>query len=209
MEGIINHDLQQISAWAKKWIVNFNPNKTEAVLFSLRNNDIQPVLNFDNTLITFVENHKHLGVTFNNRCLWNEHIQNILNSAWKVVGIMRRLKFVLNRQALNQIYLSYVRPVLEYSSIVWDGWSVNCSNSLDLLQNEAARIVTGLTRSVSLDNLYNECGWESLSTRRRKQKLCFMFKVCNNMVPSYVTDLFPPLRNELSNYPLRDGEHFS
>ena len=47
---------------------------------------------------------------------------------------MRRLQFTLTRAVLNQIYLSYVRPTLEYLSIVWDGCSVSCSDSIDKLQ---------------------------------------------------------------------------
>ena len=65
---------------------------------------------------------------------------------------MRRLQFTLTRAALNQVYLSYVRPIFEYSSIVRNGCSAMCSESLERLQNEAVRIVTGLTRSVSLEN---------------------------------------------------------
>ena len=75
---------------------------------------------------------------------------DILTSAAKIVGIMRRLKFKFTRVALNQIYLCYVLPILEYSSVVWDGCSSQDSNALEKLQNEAARIVTGLTRSVLL-----------------------------------------------------------
>ena len=33
--GIINHDLQLLTNWAKQWLVTFNPLKTEAVLFTL------------------------------------------------------------------------------------------------------------------------------------------------------------------------------
>ena len=32
-EGILNHDLVLVSEWARKWLVNFNPNKTLALLF--------------------------------------------------------------------------------------------------------------------------------------------------------------------------------
>ena len=35
--GIINRDLQLLSNWAKQWLVTFNPLKTEAVLFTLKN----------------------------------------------------------------------------------------------------------------------------------------------------------------------------
>ena len=35
-------------------------------------------------------------------------------------------------------------------------------NELNKIQNEAARIVVGATKLVSLNALYNEIGWESL-----------------------------------------------
>ena len=79
-------------------------------------------------------------------------------------------QFALTRAALNPINLSYVRPIIEYSSIVWDGCSVSCSDSIDKSQNEAARIVTGLTRSVSFENLHRECGWETLGYRQQLAK---------------------------------------
>ena len=137
------------------------------------------------------------------------HIENILTSAAKIVGIMRRLKFKFTRVALNQIYLSYVLPVLGYSSVVWDGCSSQDSNALEKLQNEAARIVTGLTRSVSLENLYRKCGCSSLSERRKQQKLNFMYRSVNGLVPTYITDLIPPVIRETTNYPLRNQNNIT
>ena len=122
---------------------------------------------------------------------------------------MRKLKFTFTRITLNQIYFSYVLPVLEYSSVVWDGCSLQDSNALDKLQNEAARIVTGLTRSVSLENLYRECGWTSLAERRKQQKLIFMLRTMNGFVPSYVSDLIPPVIREVTNYPLRNQNNIT
>ena len=84
--------------------------------------------------------------------------ENINKSASKVIGIMRKFEFTSSRVALNQIYLSYLLPVIEYSCVVWDGCTVQDIKSLQKLQNETSRIVTGLTRSVSLDFLYRECG---------------------------------------------------
>ena len=209
IEGIINHDLVLISAWAKKWLVDFNPIKTVAILFTLRPLDFLPLLNFNNTIINFVESHKHLGITLSYNGQWHPHIETILTSAYKVLGIMRKLKYKFTRQALNQMYVSYVRPLLEYSSIVWDGCSEQDKTSLERLQNEAARIVTGLTKSTSIENLYNECGWDSLSKRRYFQKMCFMYKCSNNLVPNYISDIVPPLVGEVTNYPLRNRNNIS
>ena len=76
-------------------------------------------------------------------------------------------KFKLKRGTLNQIYVSYLRPRIEYASIVWDSCSQYEKKSLDKIQYEAARIVIGLIRSVSLENLINEIGWVALPDRRK------------------------------------------
>jgi hypothetical protein len=35
---VIDHDLEKLDAWSKKWLMSFNPDKTEIMLFS--NTDI-------------------------------------------------------------------------------------------------------------------------------------------------------------------------
>ena len=191
IEGIINHDLGLISIWAKKWLVDFNPIKTVAMLFTLRPLDFLPILNFNDSIINFVESHKHLGITLTFNGKWHTHIETILCSAYKVLGIMQKLKYRFTRQALNQMYVSYVRPLLDYSSIEWDGCSEQDKTALERLQNEAARIVTGLTKSTSLVNLYKECCWDSLSKEDTFKKcvLCISAPTIS-FLTTYLT-LFP------------------
>ena len=62
---------------------------------------------------------------------------------------MRTLKFTFKRNTLNQIYNSCLRPILEYSSVVWDNCSKYEKDRLERMQLEAARIVTDATRSIS------------------------------------------------------------
>ena len=120
IEGILNHDLFIISAWAKQWLIKFNRNKTVAILFSLLQSDVVPNLIFDGVFVELLAKHRYLGITFNAKGKWHNHIEKILSSASKVIGIMRKLKYSFSRIALNQIYISHIRPILEYFSIVWD-----------------------------------------------------------------------------------------
>ncbi|MEW8548105.1 MAG: reverse transcriptase family protein, partial [Candidatus Thiodiazotropha sp.] len=209
IEGLLNHDLILVSTWARQWLVNFNPNKTEAMLFSFRQFEDFPTLLFDGVDIKFVSNHKHLGLIFSDNMKWNVHIESILDRASRMIGVMRKLKYVFSRRSLNQTYISFIRPVLEYASIVWDGCTVAQRDSLEKLQNEIARIVTGLTKSVSLDRLYNECGWQPLYLRRKYQKLRFMYRTYYGMVPSYISDLMPPSVANVSQYNLRNSANLS
>ena len=89
--GIINHDLQLLTSWAKQWLVTFNPLKTGAVLFTLKKLDFFPHLVFYNIPIRFVDSHKHLGVTLGSTGQWHSHIENIVKSATKTLGIIENL----------------------------------------------------------------------------------------------------------------------
>ena len=80
--------------------------------------------------------------------------------------------------------------LLEYASVVWDNCSKREKERLEHIQIEAGRIVTGTTSSISLQNLYREIGWLTLENRLKYQKIILTFKIKNNMVPGYLSNLF-------------------
>ena len=57
---------------------------------------------------------------------------------------------------------------------------------LDKIQNEAARIATGATKLISLENLQDEVKWQPLQKRRNNQNLTLFYKMNNNITPSYL-----------------------
>ena len=54
LQGIINHDLREISKWFKQWLVTVNPDKTVALCFG---NCQPPLLEFNNTVISTTLDH--------------------------------------------------------------------------------------------------------------------------------------------------------
>lgn len=174
-----------ISEWAKQMMVNFNPSKSEAILFSNKSLT-PPSLLFNGIPVQFVDSHKHLGLTLSYHGKWHEHVKSISKSSSKVLGIMRLLKFKIRRDFLNQIYISLLRPILEYVSVVWDNCTVIERESLEKYQNEAARIVTGVTRSISIDNLYKEIGWLSLSDIHTFSDCPFF---CKGLIPNFLKQM--------------------
>ena len=82
-----------------------------------------------------------------------------------------------------------MKPILEYASVVWDSCDDYEKLSLGKIQYEAARVVTGLTRSVSIERLLNEIGWVSLSDRRTIQKLVTMHKAKQRSNPDYLSNI--------------------
>ena len=205
---MINTDLETIHRWAEKWLVKFNPSKSESLLVSRKNNrNMDPPLIMNAVHINEVQHHKHLGVILSNDGTWHEHINLITSKAWQKIYVMRKLKFMLDRDSLNKIYISFVRPTLEYANIVWDNCTQYETNAIERIQIEAARIVTGATRLVSLDILSKETGWESLRDRRYKHKMCQFYKMTNDLTPTYLTSLIPSTVENTSAYNLRDSQN--
>ena len=70
----------------------------------------------------------------------HEHIGYI--TSWTRINIMRKLKFISDRQSFEIIYTSFMRPFLEYTDLVWDNCTQYEINALEIIQIEAARIAT-------------------------------------------------------------------
>ena len=204
IKTVIDHDLKELDEWSKKWLMSFNPDKTEIMLFS--NTEI-PELNFtfNGRTIPITNSHKHLGVTFSSDAKWSIHIENILSSIYKHLNVLRKLKYKLSRKNLEKLYLVYIRQIFEYASEVWDNCAVGNSNKLDQLQLEAARIVTGLPIFASSILIYKELSCESLTERRKRRKLQMFYNIQNNNAPRYLCDLIPPTIQSTTVYPLRNG----
>ena len=205
----LNSDLQTINNWASTWLVSFNPDKTESLLISRKQNKRNhPPVFMNNTQIQEVDSHKHLGITLSNDCTWHSHIQDITKKAWTRINILRSLKFILDRKSLETIYKTFIRPTIEYSDVVWDNITQAEEEDLEKIQTEAARIITGATRLVSLHNLYKESGLEPLKSRRRQHKLVHFYKMLNSSsTPSYLTNLIPVSVGTAATYGLRNSDH--
>ena len=188
----LNDDLVKLHAWSTKWLVNFNPQKTETMTISRKlNKPHQPNLIMNNTIISTVTGHKHLELQLSDDGNWNKHIDMITKKAFSRVNILRKFKFILDRKTLETIYITFIRPLLEYADVVWDTKTQILINKLENVQVESARIVTGGTRLVSLSNLYIETGWEKLKDRRERHRTIQFYKMSNNLTPQYLSNLIP------------------
>ncbi|KAK3101624.1 hypothetical protein FSP39_004973 [Pinctada imbricata] len=205
----LNNDLDTIHAWSLKWLVDFSPDKTEVMIFSKKRAPSQhPSLFLNDTCLTEVPSHRHLGLTFSSDLSWDTHIHNAIGKVIPKLNIMRKLKFRLDRFSLQQIFFSFIRPVLEYADIVWDSLPLRLIRRLENINLEAARIVTAATKLVSHQNLYLDTKWDSFDDRRCKHRLILFHKIVHGKTPSYLRELLPPQHHQIHNYSTRNRSDF-
>ena len=201
--------MNSISTWADAWLVAFNTGNTLSVIFSrkLRRPHHPPLL-MNYIMLTETDTHRHLGLTLSTTCTWSEHIQTITTKAWARLNLLSTLKFRVSRKYLEKMYISFVRPLLEYCDSVWDNATTESKKQLDTFHIEVARIITGATKLCSISLLLSDLGWESLQDRRNKHKLIIFYKIVHGLTPTYLTDILPPLIQEATDYNLRNANDF-
>lgn len=209
IEYVLNHDLKGLENWSSTWLLKFNPSKTKAIFFTLKTNFYSPKLQFQNSRLEYVSSHKHLGLLFCQNLCWAEYIDNIVKNAYQRLCLLKKLKFSIGRNTLSKMYMTFIRPLIEYCSVVWDGYLLQDVEKLEKVQLCAARIITGLPILSSRESLYLETGWTPLSERRKLTKLSTMYKIHNNLVPDYLKEIFPSIRTLESNYNTRNREDYT
>ena len=126
-----------------------------------------------------------------------------------MVAILSQFKFSLDRQSLERIYISNIRPIMEYADVVWAGSNHADLTRLDSIQKDAARVVTGATARCNTELLGRDVGWQSLAERRRHHRLVLFYKTVNGLSPPYLSDLLPRRTRERTRYVLRTAEEFT
>ena len=85
---MINIDLSNIKKWG---LVKFNPNKTEIMIFNIRNQQDELSFDFDGIGLNSVNKHNHLGIPFSSDCKWTQHIDSLIQRTSKQLNVLRKL----------------------------------------------------------------------------------------------------------------------
>ena len=76
-----------------------------------------------------------------------------------------------NEQILKTVYEGSVRPILEYSSTAWSTTAKTNQQSLDKIQNQALRMITGAMKSTPITFMKQTTAIQSLQKRRQAKVL--------------------------------------
>ena len=104
--------------------------------------------------------------------------------------------------------MTFIRPILEYASVVWSGAHQCDLDLLDKVQVRAMQIVTGCTRGTSHELLYKETGWLPLKDRRDTATLKLFYSCVINIAPPSLCNILPLKYGDISNYNLRNANDY-
>ena len=188
----INRDLTKLDIWSKQWLVNFNPSKTKYIVFSKKLiKEKYPDLFIGGEKLTQVKTHKQLGVIFTDRMTFDEHVNENCTKAMKRLTPLKRLGSKMPRKGRMSVYISFIHPVLEYGFQLYDNSSKTILDKLESVQRQALLFVTRAYKNTSNRELLKEAGVPSLESRRKSQKIQFIYKSRHNLLPTYLLEIIP------------------
>ena len=140
----INHDLQTLSMWFKANKLLLNVNKTHFMFFSLNTllHKSELKIEIDNCALNRVFQTKFLGVIIDCKLTWSDHVSLIASKVSKSIGIINKVKYIVNQDTLRQLYNTLILPYYMYCHVIWAKCSQTNLNRLVLLQKKIVRIVT-------------------------------------------------------------------
>ena len=113
------HDLGRVSEWCDLWGMKLHVSKTKTMIVSRScTMHLQsPLLTIGGIVLKESDDHVILGVTFDSKITFGNHLRSVSRAASQRLGILRKSWRVFHdRSLLGRCFRGFVLPVLEYCS---------------------------------------------------------------------------------------------
>ena len=164
--------------------MSFNPDKCEVIRFTnKRKNIINCSYTIHGQILNFTKKAKYLGLTLTPNLSWSEHTNNITKKANSTRGFLQRNLRNAPEHIKATSYTTFVRPILEYSSTIWDPYAASQINSIEMVQRKSARyVLNDWHRQSSVTERLHHLNWPSLQYCRSQSKVIMLYRICHNLV---------------------------
>ena len=157
----LQDDLTNLEDW---WNLCFNTNKCKVMHIGHSNPQHEYMMYSGGSPIMFdsITNEKDLGVHVDEKLTFEHHVEIVVNTANRMLGMIRTAYTFLDGPTLTKLYTSLIRPLLEYSNVAWTPVLKRDQLLLENVQRRATKLVPSLTnysyedrlRILNVPNLY-------------------------------------------------------
>ncbi len=183
-------DLRLISAWMKEHHLQLNLAKTELLVFPAT-----PTLQHDFTIqlgsstITPSASVRNLGVIFDDQLTFKEHIAKTARSCRFALHNIRKIRPFLTEHAAQLLVQALVISRLNYCNALLAGLPSNTIKPLQMIQNEAARLVFNEPKRAHVTPLFVSLHWLPVAARIQFKTLMLAYRTTTGSAPAYFHSL--------------------
>jgi len=123
-----------------------------------------------------------LGVNISSDLSFKSHINDIVAKAHQRQGIFFRGFCSRDLGFVRKAFITYIRPILEYNSIIWNPTEIYLIDLIENVQRHFTKNIPYLN-SLSYHDRLIKMKLEPLELRRLHHDLIYYFKILNNHLP--------------------------
>jgi hypothetical protein len=176
----IQADLQELCDWESVWLLMFNVEKCKVLHIGKSNP--KNTYTFLGTALDVCSSEKDLGVTFNEKLNFHDHIYTSISKAKSSLAWLLRNTLSRAPYEMKTAYKSLVRHNLEYCCQVWSlkarhgNW--NTILDIEAVQRTFTRVIDEMS-GLNYEQRLKSLGMTTLLERRMRGDLIETFKILN------------------------------
>ena len=123
---------------------------------------------------------KDIGVNFDNKLKFSDHIAVCVKKANQKLGIIKRSFEYLDKDIFLRLYKSLIRPTLEYASVVFSPFFKKDIVAIESVQRRATKIVKEVA-DLPYEERLRTLGLLTLLYRRERADMVQLYKIMKNI----------------------------
>ncbi|PZC70519.1 hypothetical protein B5X24_HaOG215757 [Helicoverpa armigera] len=193
----IQRDIDLVYDWSVHNKMEFNSSKCFVMTFGRKQHPITFEYKINGSIVTRSSTMKDLGVVFDQKLTFHDHITTVAKESFKRLGfVLRNSRDFQHKHVIKLLYSTLVRSKLEASSCVWNPHEASYALLLEKVQKKFLRFLYKFSLGYypylyPTKYLIGCLGYNMLGTRRAYDQLIIMLKINRG-----ITDA-PDLHNEL------------
>uniref|UniRef100_A0A669DD67 Pyrin domain-containing protein n=1 Tax=Oreochromis niloticus TaxID=8128 RepID=A0A669DD67_ORENI len=154
--------LKDIKTWMAANFLLLNSDKTEVIVLgpeNLRNMVSKQILTLDGITLASSNTVRNLGVIFDQDMSFNAHIKQICKTAFFHLRNISKVRNILSQSDAEKLVHAFITSRLDYCNSLLSGCPKNSLKSLQLIQNAAARVLTGTRKREHISPVLASLHW--------------------------------------------------
>ena len=169
--------------------MSFHPQKCQLLRITRKTSPVKASYVIHGHTLPETDTAKYLGVSLHRHSSWSPHVNATAKKANGTRAFLQRNLRKAPTAAKTRTYESLIRPILEYSGVVWEPHTAQVVNKLEMVQRRyACYTPRDYGRTSSVTAILKTLGWELLAERRAKARITIMYRIVHGLVDILASD---------------------
>ena len=185
--------ISEIRDWMKNNFLKLNDSKTEFLTFGSRHQLAKvPTLsiNIGDTTVPAASSARNIGAIFDCHLSMDKQISSISQSCYLHLRNISQIRHYLSPEHTERLVCAFISSKIDHLNCLLYGLPKYKIHRLQLIQNNAARLISRTRRCESITPILISLHWLPVESRIEYKILLLTFKALNGLAPNYLSDLF-------------------